>query len=89
MASRFLSSFEDEICQLLKEKDSKNTERTYKVAQQVFNEYLLEKRIAEPTEKRKIAEPCLFSPLTMYNYTIIGFSFCDMQNYQCLGKSYR
>ena len=45
MASRFLSSSEDEIRQLLEEKDSKNTKRTYKVAQQVFHEYLLEKRI--------------------------------------------
>ena len=26
--------------------------------------------------------------LTMYNKAIIGFGFCDMQNYQCLGKSY-
>ena len=24
----------------------------------------------------------------MYNKTIIGFGFCDMQNYQRLGKSY-
>ena len=32
--------------------------------------------------------PCLLSPLTMYNKTIIGFGFCDMQNYQCLGQSY-
>ena len=23
----------------------------------------------------------------MYNKTIIGFAFCAMQNYQCLGKS--
>ena len=29
-----------------------------------------------------------FSPLEMYNKTIIGFGFCDMQNYQCLDKSY-
>ena len=55
MASRFLSSSEDEIRQLLEEKDSKNTKRTYKVAQQVFQEYLLEKGIAEPTEKSEIA----------------------------------
>ena len=26
--------------------------------------------------------------LTMYNKAIIGFGFCDMQNYQSLGKSY-
>ena len=25
----------------------------------------------------------------MYNKTIIGFGFCDMQNNQCLGKSYQ
>ena len=30
-----------------------------------------------------------FSPLKMYNKTISGFGFCDMQNYQCLGKSYQ
>ena len=47
---------EDEIRQLLEEKDSKNTcKKTYKVAQQVFHEYLLEKGIAEPTEKSEIA----------------------------------
>ena len=28
-----------------------------------------------------------FSSLEMHNKTIIGFGFCDMQNYQCLGKS--
>ena len=28
-------------------------------------------------------------PLEMYNKTVIGFGFCDMQNYQCLGKSYQ
>ena len=30
-----------------------------------------------------------FSPLEMCNKTIIGSGFCDMQNYQCLGKSYQ
>ena len=30
-----------------------------------------------------------FSSLGMYNKTIIGFGFCDMQNYQCRGKSYQ
>ena len=25
----------------------------------------------------------------MYNKTIIRFGFCDMPNYQCLGKSYQ
>ena len=39
--------------------------------------------------KSILSLPCAFSPLTMYNKTIIGFGFCDMQNYQCLGKSYK
>ena len=43
------------VRQLLEEKDSKNTKRTYKVAQQVFHEYLLEKGIAEPKEKSEIS----------------------------------
>ena len=29
-----------------------------------------------------------FLPLEMYNKTIIGFGFCGMQDYQCLGKNY-
>ena len=29
----------------------------------------------------------VFSSWNVYK-TIIGFGFCDMQNYQCLGKSY-
>ena len=50
---------EDEIRQLLqkvvKKTPKTHAKRTYKVAQQVFHEYLLEKRIAEPTEKSEIA----------------------------------
>ena len=55
MASRFLSSSEDEIRQLYEEKESENTKRTYKAAQQVFHEYLVEKEIKEPTETSEIA----------------------------------
>ena len=54
MASRFLSSSEDEIRQLLEEKDSKNTKRTYKVAQQVFQEYLLERGLQSRPKKAKL-----------------------------------
>ena len=40
------------------------------------------------SNKSILSLPCLSSPLTMYNKTIIGFRFSDMQNYQCLSKSY-
>ena len=39
-------------------------------------------------DKTTIEFSLWFSPLEMYNKTIIGFDFCDMQSYQCLGKSY-
>ena len=57
MASRFLSSSEVEIRQLLEERLQKHKKNilSYKVAQQVFQEYLLEKGIAEPTKKGEIA----------------------------------
>ena len=54
MATRFLSSSEDEIRQLLEEKDQNKHKKTYKVAQEAFHEYLLKKGIAEPTEKSEI-----------------------------------
>ena len=30
-----------------------------------------------------------FFPLKMFNKTVIGLGFCDTQNYQCLGWSYK
>ncbi len=47
---------EDEIRQLIEEKGSENTKRTYRVAQLVFHDYLTEKRIAESTEKSEFAQ---------------------------------
>ena len=51
MATRFSTSSLDKIKQLLEDKDSENTKRTYKVAKEVFVEYLREKRIPERNEK--------------------------------------
>ena len=36
----------------------------------------------------KTVKQCLFS-LEIYNKTIIEFGFCDMRNYQGLGKCYQ
>ena len=43
----------------------------------------------ETYDKTIIELSLWFSPLEMYNKTITGFGFCDMQNYQSLGKSYQ
>ena len=53
---RFSNFSEDEIQKLFEDKDVDNTKRTYKVAKEVFYKYLNEKGIAEPTEKRELAQ---------------------------------
>ena len=64
---------EDEIRQLLEEKDSKSTcKRTYKVTQQVFYEYLLEKGIAEQqncSSFKKVLEREIYSFVTMFIFS--------------------
>ena len=55
MASRFASSTQQEIEKLLKEKDSENTKRSTKVAKELFYEYLKEKNIQEPHDKKELA----------------------------------
>ena len=53
---RFSNFSEDEIQKLLENKDADNTKRTYKVAKEVFYEYLNEKGIPEPTEKSELSQ---------------------------------
>ena len=56
MASRFASSTQQEIEKLLEEKDSENTKRSTKVAKELFYEYLKEKNIQEPHDKKELAQ---------------------------------
>ena len=57
MASRFPSSTQQEIEKLLdKDKDSENTKRSTKVAKELFYEYLKEKNIQEPHDKKELAQ---------------------------------
>ena len=56
MASRFASSTQQEIEKLLEDKDSENTERSTKVAKELFYEYLKEKNIQEPHDKKELAQ---------------------------------
>ena len=52
MASRFASSTQQEIEKLLEDKDSENTKRSTKAVKELFYEYLKEKNIQEPHDKR-------------------------------------
>ena len=56
MASRFASSTQQEIEKLLENKDSENTKRSTKVAKELFYEYLKEKNIEEPHDKKELAQ---------------------------------
>ena len=104
MASRFASSTQQEIEKLLEDKDSENTKRSTKVAKELFYEYLKEKNIQEPHDKKELAQVlksfCFYVDRcdnafvviflkTMYNKTIIRFGFCDIRNNQGLGKCYQ
>jgi len=52
MAHRFASSTEQEIEKLLKQKGSENKRRLTKIAKQLFHEYLKEKSVQKPGDKK-------------------------------------
>ena len=57
MASWFPSSTQQEIEKLLEDKDSENTKRSTKVMKELtFYEYLKEKNIQEPHDKKELAQ---------------------------------
>ena len=56
MASRLALSTQQEIEKLLEDKDSGNTKRSTKVAKELFYEYLKEKNIQEPHDKKELAQ---------------------------------
>ena len=75
--------------ELLEDKDSENTKRSTKVAKELFYQYLKEKNIQEPHDKKELAKVLKSfyvkarkkdGEKTMYNKTIIRFGFCDIQN---------
>ena len=52
MARRFASSTEQEIEKLLKQKDSENKRRLTKIGKELFHEYLKEKSVQKPEDKK-------------------------------------
>ena len=52
MARRFASSTEQEIEKLLRQKDSENERRLTKIAKELFHEYLKEKSVQKPEDKK-------------------------------------
>ena len=52
MVRRFASSTEQETEKLLKQKDSENKRRLTKIAKELFHEYLKEKSVQKPEDKK-------------------------------------
>ena len=56
MTSRFASLTEQDIEKIVEDKDSQNTKRLTKVAKELFADYLKEKKLREPEEKKELAQ---------------------------------
>ena len=84
MASRFASSTRQEIEELLENKDSENTKRSTKVAKELFYEYLKEKNIQEPHDKKELAQALKSFYVFMLIAAIICLSLFSSK--QCIIK---
>ena len=84
MTSRFASLTEQVIEKIVEDKDSQNTKRSTKVAKELFADYMKEKKLREPEEKKELAQTLKTYILcrsqkgricSMYNKTIIIIQF--------------
>ena len=95
MTSRFPSLTEQVIEKIVEDKNMQNTKRSTKVAKELFADYVKEKKLSEPEEKKELTQTlktCILCRSkkerirSMYNKTIIRFGFCDIQNNQGLSN---
>ena len=56
MTSRFASLTEQDIEKIVESNDSQNTKRSTKVAKELFADYVKEKNLREPEEKKELAQ---------------------------------
>ena len=56
MTSRFASFTEQDIKKIFQDKDSQNTKKSTKVAKELFADYVKEKNLREPEEKKELAQ---------------------------------
>ena len=79
-------------------KGLRNAKRLTKVSKELFADYMKEKKLREPEEKKELAQTLKTFYVEarkkefvqcIYNKTIIRFGFCDIQNTEGLGKGYQ
>ena len=89
MTSTFASLTEQDIEKIVKDKDSQNTKSSSKVSKELFADYVKDKKLREPEEKKELAQMTLKTFYvesekerisSMYNNTFIRLGLCDIQN---------
>ena len=95
MTSWFASLTEQDIEKIVENRDSQNTKRSTKVAKELFADYVKEKKLREPEERKELAQTLktFYVEARKKDFvqckTVIRFGFCDIQNNQGLGKGYQ
>ena len=56
MTSRFASFTEQDIEEIVEDKNLKNTKRSMKVAKELFADHMKEKKMREPEEKKELTQ---------------------------------
>ena len=56
MTSRFASFTEQDIEEIVEDKNLKNTKRSTKVAKELFADHMKEKKLREPEEKKELTQ---------------------------------
>ena len=59
MISTFASLTEQDIEKIVKDKDSQNTKSSSKVSKELFADYVKDKKLREPEEKKELAQMTL------------------------------
>ena len=59
MTSTFASLTEQDIEKIVKDKDSQNTKSSSKVSKELFADYVKDKKLREPEEKKELAQMTL------------------------------
>ena len=86
-----------DIEKIVEDKDSQNTKRSTKVANELFSDNMKEKNLTEPEEKKQLAQTLKtfyvearkkeFVQCVIKQF--ITFVFCDLQSSRGLGKGYQ
>ena len=82
---------EQDIEKIVEDKDSEKQNWSTKVAKELFADYVKEKKLREPEEKKELAQTVktFHVEARKKGFVKCRFGFCDIQNSQGLSKGYQ